>query len=112
MADIGVPGYAKDTMYEYVAFTFWRYDNGHTDTIKFWDDPIKYLTNSTKFGSTKQQIQLNIKQLFASKGIKLIVSAFGPSEMPATNGVDPTDCAIRLANFVVHNGFDGVDVDF
>ena len=32
--------------------------------------------------------------------------------MPASEKIDPIDCAIKLATFVEENGLDGVDVDF
>ena len=50
--------------------------------------------------------------MYNEKGIKLMVSAFGDSENPASEGYDPIDCAEKLANYVIENHLDGVDVDF
>ena len=41
-----------------------------------------------------------------------MVSAFGATETPTTSGIDATDCALRLADFVKSNNLDGVDVDW
>lgn len=37
---------------------------------------------------------------FHSLGTKVLVTAFGPFEMPTTIGINPLSCAIKLAKFV------------
>lgn len=41
-----------------------------------------------------------------------MVSAFGDSDYPTTEKVDPVVCARNLATFVSNNLFDGVDIDW
>ena len=74
---IGVPGYADQTIYNFIALTFWTYSNGPSDTSLIWADPIKYLGDSSVFGSTKDQIQKNLKKKYNDGGVKILISAFG-----------------------------------
>lgn len=41
-----------------------------------------------------------------------MVSAFGSTDSPVTAGVDPADCARRLAAWVKQYNLDGVDIDW
>jgi chitinase len=41
-----------------------------------------------------------------------MLSAFGSTENPTSQGYNPTDVAIKLADFVNQNNFDGVDIDY
>ena len=52
------------------------------------------------------------KQEYSDAGISIMVSAFGETEHPTTDGVDPVDIANRIAQFVLDNKLDGVDVDY
>ncbi|KAJ7137621.1 glycoside hydrolase family 18 protein, partial [Mycena crocata] len=54
----------------------------------------------------------DIKSQYAAAGIKLIVSAFGETEKPTTNGADAKDTAIAMAKWVKDNAVDGIDVDY
>jgi chitinase len=49
---------------------------------------------------------------YASGGIKLMVSAFGSTDTPTTNGDDPIATANALAAYVTTYSLDGVDVDY
>jgi hypothetical protein len=100
-AGIAVPGYANDTLYNYVAFAFWSYSSGALDIVNIWADPVKYFGADNPFGSTKEQIQKNLKKKYNDAGVKVLISAFGATEFPTTAKVDPTDCAIKLGNFVL-----------
>lgn len=42
----------------------------------------------------------------------MLISAFGSTDLPTTNGKNPNQEARKLANFVKNNNLDGVDVDF
>lgn len=108
---MGVPGFASSHLYNYMAFTFWTYSGGALDAALVWMNPLKYIGGS-KFGTTNEQIRANIKKLYNDKGIKLLVSAFGATEKPTTAGIDPFVCATKLANFVLDNNLDGVDIDW
>jgi hypothetical protein len=74
-ASMGVPGYAKNTSYNFICLTFWTCASGPTDTALVWNNPIAYM--GTTFGSTNAIIRSTLKALYANAGIKLMVSAFG-----------------------------------
>jgi len=63
-------------------------------------------------GKTTQEIQKAWLAAYHSKGIKVLVSAFGSTDNPTSGGVDPVDCGKRLAQFVITNQLDGVDLDW
>ena len=69
---------------------------------------ITYFGNT--FGETKEQTQNFLKQKYTDAGIKLLVSAFGSTDNPTSK--DPTTVANNLADFVLANKFDGVDIDY
>lgn len=52
------------------------------------------------------------KKKYHSEGVKLIVSAFGSTDAPTTNGADPIATANTMAEFVIQYGLDGIDVDY
>ena len=108
---IGLPGYAPTHKYNYVCLTFWTAQLGPLDAALLWNNSLTYFGSGT-FGSTSADIRKKIKEVFNSNGIKLMVSAFGATETPTTSGIDATDCALRLADFVKSNNLDGVDVDW
>jgi hypothetical protein len=73
---IGVPGYAPAHKYNYICFAFWTYSYGPLDVALAWN---KSLSNfgAGVFGSTDADIRANIKSIYNSNGIKVMVSAFG-----------------------------------
>ena len=73
---LGVPGYAKSHIYNYIALAFWSY-SGPLDMVKAWNDPVKYIGSSPDLGSTKDQIQKSIKKKYNDDGIYIFISAFG-----------------------------------
>lgn len=80
---MGVPGYAQDTEYNYIALTFWGC-NQLMDMVKVWGDPITYLGSGTGLGSNTDEIQKKLKQLYNDAGIKIMISAFGATEHPTS----------------------------
>ena len=54
----------------------------------------------------------SIKSEYAAAGIKLIVSAFGSTDAPASTGADPVATANTMAAWVKEYDLDGIDVDF
>ncbi|VDC02895.1 unnamed protein product, partial [Peniophora sp. CBMAI 1063] len=54
----------------------------------------------------------SVKAAYAAAGIKIMVSAFGQTDTPTTNGADPVATANSLAAWVKQYGLDGVDVDY
>ena len=104
---MGVPGYAPDHSYNYIALAFWSYGKP-LDMAKVWDDPQPYL--KTTFGNTKEETQRAILKRYHDKGIQLIISAFGATEMPTNQ--DPVKVADALADYTIINHLDGVDIDY
>lgn len=92
-ADLGAPGYAGYHLYNFIAFSFWTYQHGPVDIALLWDDPMKYFGNDNPFGTSKDQVQKTIKQKYNNEGIKIMISAFGATELPTTQGVNPVACA-------------------
>ena len=63
----------------------------------------------TQLDSKTRQSVLNE---YHAAGIALMISAFGSTDSPTSNGADPVDTANQLAAFVKQWGFDGVDIDY
>ncbi|KAJ7066616.1 glycoside hydrolase family 18 protein [Mycena amicta] len=54
----------------------------------------------------------SMKSQYNAAGIKLMVSAFGSSDVPTSTGVNPTTMATTMANWVIQFSLDGIDVDY
>lgn len=54
----------------------------------------------------------SIKAKYTAAGIKLMVSVFGATDAPTTNGHDPVATANSMASFVKKYELDGIDVDY
>ncbi|CDO76422.1 Glycoside Hydrolase Family 18 protein [Trametes cinnabarina] len=52
------------------------------------------------------------KSEYSQAGINIIVSAFGSTDTPTTSGADPVGTANTMAQFVLTNALDGIDVDY
>ena len=70
-----------------------------------WDKAYEWTTLSASDRST-------IKAQYAAAGIKLLVAAFGATDVPTTTNADPVTTANNLASFVTTYGLDGVDIDY
>ncbi|KIL69269.1 glycoside hydrolase family 18 protein [Amanita muscaria Koide BX008] len=54
----------------------------------------------------------SVKSQYAAAGIKLLVSAFGSTDLPTTSGADPIATANKFAGWVKTNQLDGIDIDY
>lgn len=108
-AALGVPGYAKKHSYNYIALAFWS-DIGALDIANIWEKPTYFLGTDSVFGTTDAAIRNSLKRLYNNAGIRLLVSAFGATEMPT--GKDPIQIANKLAKFVTDYNLDGCDIDY
>ncbi|OBZ73875.1 Endochitinase 3 [Grifola frondosa] len=54
----------------------------------------------------------SVKSQYAAAGIKLMVSAFGSTDVPTTTGADPITTANTMAAWVQEFDLDGIDVDY
>ncbi|TFK80763.1 glycoside hydrolase family 18 protein [Polyporus arcularius HHB13444] len=70
-----------------------------------WDKAYEWTTLSASDRAT-------IKSQYSAAGIKLMVSAFGSTDVPTSTGQDPVALANKLAAWVKQWGLDGVDIDY
>ncbi|KAJ7934955.1 glycoside hydrolase family 18 protein [Mycena leptocephala] len=70
-----------------------------------WDKAYEWTTYTDAQRAT-------IKAQYAAAGIKLMVSAFGSSDVPTSSGVNPITMATTMANWVIQYNLDGIDVDY
>lgn len=74
---------------------------------------LKGATDSAKLWATFNASQRSrIKSQFSAAGIKLLVSAFGSTDVPTTSGANPITTANTMAAWVKEYGLDGIDVDY
>jgi chitinase len=106
---MGVPGFAKPHIYNYVALSFWT-TGGAVDIAKIWEKPTNFMGSDSSFGKTDTDIRNSLKKAYNDNGVKVLVSAFGSTDMPT--GQDPVQIATRLADFVKTYNLDGCDVDY
>ncbi|KAJ3071240.1 hypothetical protein HDU98_005621 [Podochytrium sp. JEL0797] len=97
-SDFGVPGYSTNP-YNILILAFWIDSIGPADFVADW----------TQLPPATRQEYLDA---YHANGKTLLVSAFGGTEAPTTQGIDPMQSATRLAAFCVEYGFDGVDLDY
>ncbi|KAF9454329.1 glycoside hydrolase family 18 protein [Macrolepiota fuliginosa MF-IS2] len=70
-----------------------------------WDKAYEWTTLTAAQRSS-------VKSQYAAAGIKLIVSAFGSTDIPTTTGADPIATANTFAAWVKQYNLDGIDVDY
>ena len=109
LAEMGAPTLAPPNHYNYFALAFWTCEKPLAMT-SLWENTTKFF--GTELGKTHSETQKYIKDLYKNGGKKLIISTFGDSEFPASQGFNPVVCAKKLSTFVKENHADGVDIDF
>lgn len=109
---LGVPGVAPPHEYNYILLAFWMCSSGPTDMAGLWTNAYQNFGPENSFGKSNDEIQKNLKKRYNDAGVKIMVSAFGATEFPTSAGADPTQCALKLGNYVKTNNFDGVDLDW
>ncbi|KAF8521732.1 glycoside hydrolase family 18 protein [Hysterangium stoloniferum] len=65
-----------------------------------------------EWASLSESERKSIKAKYAAAGIKLIVSVFGGTDAPTTNGANAISTANKMAKFVKDYDLDGIDVDY
>ncbi|THU85725.1 glycoside hydrolase [Dendrothele bispora CBS 962.96] len=91
------PDPAKIKGFNVVNLAFWMSTTGPVDMATTWQ---------SMDAGARQSIQQKYKQA----GIKIMVSAFGATDLPTQK--DPEQIAKQLADFVTKNKLDGVDIDY
>ena len=97
--------------YTVVNLSFWL-NSGAADAAEVWGNAIVYCSSDNPWGNTTASIQKAWLDLYHNAGKKVLVSAFGATEFPSSQGEDPTQTATAIAQFVVDNQLDGVDIDY
>jgi len=119
-ASLCVPGFsASDKGYEncsrgynVINLAFWT-TGGPVDTAKVWSGLFHYFTKNNDFEcTTNKECQKILIDKYHEAGMKLLVSAFGETDKPVSQGADAEAVAQELADFVTTNQLDGVDLDF
>jgi chitinase len=111
-ASIGVPPYSHPYSYNIINLAFWTTNQGPVDAALLWCNALTYVSPTNPWGTTTQQIQQAWLSLYHQYGVKVLVSAFGATDFPTSQGADPIEVAEALAKFVIDNGLDGVDLDW
>jgi len=110
-AALGVPTYAATNRYNVVNLSFWL-NSGPADAALVWAEALTYCSTDNPWGNTTAAIQKAWLNLYHNAGKKVLVSAFGATEFPTSQGYDPIQTANSLAQFVIDNQLDGVDLDY
>jgi formate-dependent nitrite reductase membrane component NrfD len=82
----------------------------HIDTLS----ALSFLLSTGPFDKALEWQQLTadqraaVKAEYSAAGISLVVSAFGATEQPTTQGFDPVGMADTMAAFVKDTGLDGI----
>ncbi|KAJ3075355.1 hypothetical protein HDU99_001542, partial [Rhizoclosmatium hyalinum] len=99
--DLGVPTPTTTNPYNVIILAFWL----SSPTTGAWDAAYTWTHLPPETRTSYIEAYHRSKKL-------VLVSAFGSTENPTTEGKDPVQTAMRLAEFVKESGFDGVDVDW
>jgi chitinase len=96
--ETGPPAVTNVTGYNVFALSFWL-TSGPVDQADEWT----LIDNATRASYLTS---------YHDAGISIIVSAFGSTDAPTTDGYDPVTVANNLAAFVLEYNLDGVDIDY
>ncbi|KAG2075692.1 glycoside hydrolase family 18 protein [Suillus decipiens] len=96
--ETGPPAVSEVTGYNVFALSFWL-TSGPVDQADEWT----LLDNATRASYLTS---------YHDAGISIIVSAFGSTDAPTTDGYDPVTVANNLTAFVLEYNLDGVDIDY
>lgn len=67
---------------------------------------------AAQWASLDAATRTSTKSAYDAAGIKLMVSAFGSTDTPASSKADPVGTGNSMASWVKNNNLDGIDVDF
>ena len=109
---MGVPGYSKESVYNYIALAFWNCGDELYDMVKVWDKPSQFIGAEFFGTSNDADAREQLKRKYNEGGVKIMISAFGGTAHPTSEKKDPTQCAKELAAFVLSHSLDGVDIDY
>ncbi|WWD20162.1 hypothetical protein CI109_104638 [Kwoniella shandongensis] len=94
-----MPAVSDLTAYNRFILAFWMTDTGAVDDAQAW-------------AQWDADYRAQVLEDYHEAGIALMVSAFGSTDQPTSNGADPVETAQNLAQYVKDYGLDGVDIDY
>ncbi len=103
--------------YNIVNLAFWLANTDGTsnpvDVALVWVNPEEYFdVDNSQFGSTPEEIRNSLLEAYHAQGARVLISAFGATQFPTTEGISATACGENLAQFVIDYQLDGVDLDY
>jgi chitinase len=105
----GLPNASTPLSYNTVILSFWT-TGGPADSVQLWSDPVDYIPTNCTYGTDNSAIQQSIINDFHAAGINVLASAFGSTNYPTST--DPAQTCSALAQFILDNNLDGVDIDY
>ena len=108
--DLGLPENGQSAGYNTVILSFWISDNNPADAVAVWANLPGYIPDNCGYGSDPHDMQVQLLNDFHNAGINVLVSAFGATDYPT--GKDAGEVCTNLAQFVLNNNLDGVDLDY
>ena len=83
------------------------------DAAVVWTQPERFFDiQNSQFGTIPEQIRTNLVNEYHKNGVKILVSAFGGTSFPTSQGIPARACGENLAQFVIDMQLDGVDLDY
>ena len=103
--------------YNTILLAFWIPNQDGTsnpvDAAIVWAEPERFFNiQNSQFGTTPEQIRANLVNEYHKNGVKILVSAFGGTSFPTSQGIPARACGENLAQFVIDMQLDGVDLDY
>ncbi|KAK8849537.1 hypothetical protein IAR55_004871 [Kwoniella newhampshirensis] len=80
--------------------------------LAFWMTTAGAVDDAQAWAQWDPAYRAQVLEDYHNAGIALMVSAFGSTDQPTSNGADPVVTARNLAQFVIDYGLDGVDIDY
>jgi len=108
--DLGLPKDGQTVGYNNIILSFWISNSAPADAALVWSNLPGYIPDNCGYGSDVQTMQKTLINKFHANGINVLVAAFGATDYPT--GEDPTQVCSKLAQFVIDNNLDGVDLDY
>ena len=107
---LGVPGYAPVSSYNVFIMSFWL-PSGPVDAAEVWAHPTRYM-GENPWGNTDEDIQRAWVEQFEKEGKRIMVSLFGATSHPTSEGLNATEVCTAAGRFARANHFHGVDINW
>src|SRR5436853_1466924 len=88
-ASIGVPSYSHPYSYNIINMAFWTTNKEPADAALLWSQALTYVSSDNPWGQTTSEIQQAWINLYHTNNVRVLVSAFGATDFPTSQGTDP-----------------------